>query len=173
MKNALLLIIFAVGLCLTSISQTDTIVSNNGKKVIGAITLVNDNNIFYKDKKGFGGYIKLSEVSYYTQLGRRVVPPLINLEAITIQKDSPYTQKTEDLNESQTAGENLIFASEIMFTSFVIVVAGALLVGVSTLIAAPMLAIIGGVAIIGGEIYSITAWKKIKRAGKYLKKNKL
>lgn len=51
-------------------SQTDTIISKSGKTIIGTITLVNDNNIFYNTKKSEGNYIGLDEVSYYSKSGK-------------------------------------------------------------------------------------------------------
>ncbi len=69
-KNTLFLLLF---ISIIGTAQNDTIYKKGGTKIICTITLVNDNNIFYEDKKDNGYNINLSEVEQYTYKGKTVV----------------------------------------------------------------------------------------------------
>ena len=58
---------------LIAISQGDTIYKKGGTVIICTITYVNDNNIFFKDKKDNGDNIELSKVEQYTYKGKTVI----------------------------------------------------------------------------------------------------
>ncbi len=59
----------------TFFAQTfkDTIFTNDKRNVPCTITFVNDNNIFFTDKRGSGQMLSLSLVSYYSQSGKQIV----------------------------------------------------------------------------------------------------
>lgn len=77
-------------------SQSDSIITTNNKIIIGTITLVNDNNIFYTDSKGNGENIQLVDVAYYSKSGKRKTVSAFSLKS---QRDSIQTEhKIQDMN---------------------------------------------------------------------------
>lgn len=98
-------------LSLTSFAQTDTIISKSGKTIIGTITLVNDNNIFYNTKKSDGEYIGLSEVSYYSKSGKGKTSIVPN--AIVATKTQGVDFHLQEDTKVQKKGKGLIVASGV------------------------------------------------------------
>ncbi len=62
---------FFLAFSLSLKSQTDTIFKKNGETITCTITLINDKNIFYKDKHSDGKYISLEIITNYSQNGLR------------------------------------------------------------------------------------------------------
>jgi S1-C subfamily serine protease len=54
------------------VAQNDTIFKKDGNLIIGTITYVNENNIFYDLKKNKGDYISVQSVEEYSMNGKRI-----------------------------------------------------------------------------------------------------
>ncbi len=193
-----LILIVAILYSVKTYSQNDSIVCKNGLTAIGEITLVNDNNIFYTNKKGVSDYIQLSGVKYFVNKGNKVFPNLIEPNKIYLTTgdsiagvasviDSEHVRITRPdgtttvvltsmvkdapkaISLGDFAGDHLISATKRTYTGMVITIVGAGLAVIGAVVTIPMVAIIGGGAIIVGYIYGMTAWGEISIAGQILK----
>lgn len=71
MKNVILFIFITLLQPFHLFSQKDTIFRKDGKIIPCTITLINENSIFYKDKKDFGDEILLDKLNFFSQSGAR------------------------------------------------------------------------------------------------------
>ncbi|MGQ0827423.1 MAG: hypothetical protein ACT4ON_03400 [Bacteroidota bacterium] len=111
MKTFLYILMLMI-ISISANSQTDSIFTNSGKIVLGTITLVNDNNIFYTDKKGNGNHIDLVNVNHYIKSGKSNIP--YQKELNSVKRDSIKTEIA--IRKSETKNKS----SDINSASFVI-----------------------------------------------------
>lgn len=144
MKNFILITLFL----LTSFfcKAQDLIILKSGDTLRGAITSTDEFHV--KIKRSNGARAVLTQ-----DMIKKIIP------------DPAFIDK-------ETAGGNLIEASQITFGALVIEIVG-MAVAIGGISIAPAVAIVGGGIAVAGWIYSVTAWKRIQKAGEILNKNKL
>ena len=72
MSRVLLLLFILVAFSMGS--QTDTIFKKDKQVIVGRITVVNTNKIFYMDRDEIGRFVELNKVNFYSRNGIRIDP---------------------------------------------------------------------------------------------------
>lgn len=166
MKNFLILIFLFP---LFSYSQNDTIFTKEGKVIVGQITLINDQNVFYMNKKGYEETVHLSKTNYYVKGGiKSIVNYVDNSNQITILNSTDTVNLTQEINYMRNCllkSYNQFKIGAISFCSGIAVSGiGVALISKQSQLSLPLYGLGGLVSIIGAAIM-IDSHKWIGKAG--------
>ncbi len=164
MKKLLVLILFPF--CYHA--QTDTIFKKDKKQIICSITFINNNSIFYTERKDPGKYIDLGLVSIYSLNGKRTDPSKPENKIIFPVQTPDTISVALELDYMKTCFRN---HGRQYYTGVITVLSGFAVTGGGTALsltntnAGAAIAGIGAVVTLVGTIIMVDSHKWIRRAG--------